>query len=155
MKTLRIVVLFGLLGPIVQGCSGEKKPVEKSGKEERTSDQNTLDASDRGYRKLADDLYKGEGSVIYYRSIDVSAADGNHHPKRGVYSYNGSLFLDTVINGDSTHVVAPIYKRVDTLTFHRTPDRDDYPGYKFYEDARHFYFVVPQADGGVLQGRRK
>lgn len=118
-------------------------------------DVNTLDASERNYRKVAADLYMDKGGVIYYRTIDVSAAEGNRHPKRGVYSYNSMLFLDTIIDQDTTFCIVPIYSRVDTLTFRRKPDDSNYPGYAFYEDSGHRYYSIERSDGGVLQAVRK
>ncbi len=135
------------------GCSNPTTPQKK--KSEASNDKATLAQSERDYRRVADDLYIDKEGVIYHRTIDVSAADANHHSERGVYAYRASVFVDTIIDEENTFVIAPIYKRVDTLTFHRKEPREEYPGYVFYEDANYQYFYIEVSDGGTLRATKK
>ncbi|GAB5416202.1 MAG: hypothetical protein Crog3KO_08160 [Crocinitomicaceae bacterium] len=135
------------------GCSNRTDPKEKES--ETSNDKATLAQSAKDYRLVADDLYMDKKGIIYHRTIDVSAADANHHAERGVYAYRSSVFVDTIIDGENTFIIAPMYRRIDTLTFQRKEHREEYPNYVFYEDANYHYFYIEVSDGGTLRATKK
>lgn len=132
---------------------------QKTGSEiasENSGNKATLPASERkDYRQVAEDLYQDANGAIYHRTIDVSAADGNRHPERGVYAYRSGIFIDTIINGEKTQIIASIRERVDLPTFRRMPDKEELPRHTFYEDENYRYYVIEVADGGTLCASRK
>lgn len=101
----------------------------------------TSEIINKGYEKVADDLFIDTAGTIYYKTIDRSAIDAIK-----MY-YNSRLIFDTIINGDTARVEKEIKQVVDVETFVH---------YKkvnlttFYKDKNHHYFHREQADGGIL-----
>ena len=145
VKSKTTHILFVLV--ILSSCAGNT--LRENIKEENPC-ISTLEKSEKDFKDLGNGLYEDKDGEVYFRTLDVSAADNRDCPEQGlVYSYNKYLYVDSIVNGVEELTTPRIVEIIDVPTFQEL-EEDDSTGTRFFKDKDHRYFLIPKASGGTL-----